>query len=518
VKRWLAVLAAVTVLAGATAFTLKKRADDQRARDRLDAKAVAIRFLTDWPAKRYDDMGKATASDETAGDSFHNLETRLRASRVVVTSGELSPDGRHVPFHVVVSMTGLGDLAWDNDVELAKTGRGWRVQFHSTTVYPGLENGQVLQRSAALSSRGDLVDRHGTAIRPVSADLAANVLGRAQGDKTGLERIYDAQLTGSSGGRVQVVRLATGDVVRVVKEFAPHIAGAVQTTLDLPMQRAAEAAIDHVAGPSAIVVIDSATGEIRAVANRPVAGLPAAFQSEAPGSTFKVVVAAAALMHGLTPSSTVDCPPTKIYGGKKFKNDTTLAARMTFAQAFAVSCNTAFLLIAESLPKGTLRTTSALFGFGRGPLLPTGAQGGDVPVPAGESEGFADVIGQGRVEASPLLLASMSAAVGTGTWRQPHLITGPSPSIALPPGIVVPLQQLMAGVVTGGTARLAGLPVGTHGKTGTAEYGTGSPLPTHAWFTGYRGTLAFCVYVKDGSSGGAVAAPVAATFLNAITP
>jgi cell division protein FtsI/penicillin-binding protein 2 len=182
-----------------------------------------------------------------------------------------------------------------------------------------------------------------------------------------------------------------------------------------------------------------------------------------------------------------------------------------------VSCNTAFLNVAKGFPKGTLRTTSALFGFGRGPLLSTGAQGGDVPVPGGESEAFADVIGQGRVEASPLLLASMSAAVASGTWRQPHLIAGPAPSVSLPPSIVAPLQQFMAGVVTGGTAKNAGLPPGTYGKTGTAEYGSGSPLPTHAWFTGYSGSLAFCVYVKDGSSGGTVAAPLAARFLRALS-
>lgn len=517
-KKWLAVLAAVAVLAGATAFVLNKRAADQRVRDRRDALAVAVRFLTDWPAKKYDDMGAATVADEAAGDSFRNLETRLKTTKVVVTPGVLVADGRHLPFHVTVTMSGLGDLSWDDDVELAKTRQGWRVQFRSATVYPGLANGQVLRRSQPLTSRGELVDRHGTPIRGASADLAANVLGSRGADKTGLERIYDAQLTGSSGGRVEVVAVGTGTVLRVVKEFPPHASMPVRTTLDLPVQRAAEAALAGVREPSSIVVIDTTTGEVRAVADRPVAGLPTAFRDEAPGSTFKVVVAAAALMHGYLPGTMVDCPATVVFGGKQFKNDEPLQARMTLAQAFAVSCNTAFLKVADSFPKGTLRTTSALFGFGRGALLPTGAQGGDVPVPGSTSEAYADVIGQGRVEASPLLLASMSAAVASGTWRQPHLVTGAAPSVALPAAIVAPLQQFMAGVVTGGTAKAAGLPAGTHGKTGTAEYGTGTPLPTHAWFTGYRGNLAFCVYVRDGASGGSVAAPVAARFLKAVAP
>ena len=51
------------------------------------------------------------------------------------------------------------------------------------------------------------------------------------------------------------------------------------------------------------------------------------------------------------------------------------------------------------------------------------------------------------------------------------------------------------------------------GKTGTAQYGTGDPLPTHAWFAGWQGDLAFCVFVESGSCGGGVAAPVARRFL-----
>lgn len=514
-KKWLAVLSALAVLLGTSAFVVQRHLAAQRARDRREALAVADRFLSAWPAKRYDAMGAATAADPDAGESFRNLEDRLQVTSVRVTHGPLGADGRHVPFHVVVSLSGLGDLAWDDVLEVAGTHRGWRVVFRSATVFPGLVNGQVLARSRPLTTRGELVDRHGTPIRAASADLAANVLGSREGAKTGLERIYDAQLSGTSGGQVQVVDASTGAVVRVVQEFPPHPAQPVRTTLDLPLQAAAEAALAGVSGPAALVVVDTSTGELRAVADRPVVGLPAAFQDEAPGSTFKVVVATAALMHGWTPDRPVACPAKKAFGGKVFGNDEPLPPTLTLASAFALSCNTAFLNIAESLPRGTLRTTATLFGFGRGALLPTGAQGGQVPVPEGTAEAFADAIGQGRIEASPLLLASMSAAVASGTWRQPHLVAGPAPATALPAAVLGPLRQLMAGVVTAGTARGAALPAGTFGKTGTAQYGTATPLPTHAWFTGWRGDLAFCVYVKDGASGGSVAAPVAARFLRA---
>lgn len=78
------------------------------------------------------------------------------------------------------------------------------------------------------------------------------------------------------------------------------------------------------------------------------------------------------------------------------------------------------------------------------------------------------------------------------------------------------LRELMTRVVTSGTASSAELPAGTAGKTGTAEFGTGNPPKTHAWFIGYRGDLAFAVLVEGGGVGGSVAAPIAAKFLAAL--
>ena len=77
---------------------------------------------------------------------------------------------------------------------------------------------------------------------------------------------------------------------------------------------------------------------------------------------------------------------------------------------------------------------------------------------------------------------------------------------------------MLAAVVTKGTAAGAGLPPATHGKTGTAEFGTANPPQTHAWVIGYRGNLAFAIIVTGGGVGGTVAAPIAGTFLNAAGP
>ncbi|MGP4025264.1 penicillin-binding transpeptidase domain-containing protein [Actinomadura sp. 3N407] len=115
-------------------------------------------------------------------------------------------------------------------------------------------------------------------------------------------------------------------------------------------------------------------------------------------------------------------------------------------------------------------------------------------------------------------MASAAAAVADGSWRAPRLLApklireggGATPEPRRVPGTSA-LGALMRAVVTGGTAAGAGLPPGTAGKTGTAEFGGGS----HAWFIGYRDDLAFSVFVEAGGSGPKVAAPLAARFLKA---
>jgi cell division protein FtsI/penicillin-binding protein 2 len=167
-----------------------------------------------------------------------------------------------------------------------------------------------------------------------------------------------------------------------------------------------------------------------------------------------------------------------------------------------------------------LPATAAAFGLGVDPQLGVAAYGGSVPAPTGPSELAATAIGQAKVTASPLAMASVVATLASGTWHAPRLVAGaPNDSVAPKPvdaGVIAALQDMTASVVARGTASGARLPAGTHGKTGTAEFGSGSPPPTHAWFVGYRDDLAFAVIVVNGGVGGEVAAPLAARFLNAL--
>jgi cell division protein FtsI/penicillin-binding protein 2 len=109
--------------------------------------------------------------------------------------------------------------------------------------------------------------------------------------------------------------------------------------------------------------------------------------------------------------------------------------------------------------------------------------------------------------------------VAAGRWHGPRILASDANEAGPPLAAEVSstLRELMRLVVTSGTgtalAAVLGEPIG---KSGTAEYGTGDPPPTHAWFIAARGDLAVAVLVEDAASGGEFAAPIAAEFLSAV--
>ena len=338
----------------------------------------------------------------------------------------------------------------------------------------------------------------------------------------GLQAAFQQRLAGRPGGSVAVTT-AKGDTVRVLKRFDPTPGQPVKTTLDLALQKAAEQALTGVDKPAALVAVRPSDGAILAVANRPAdSALDRALTGRyPPGSTFKIVTTYALLGDGVSPDETVPCPPKVVVNGKAFTNfEGETAGAIPFSQDFVMSCNTAFVQMSKRLQTGDLPSAAKQLGLGTSWQLPLSAFTGSVPAPTGPVEQAADAIGQGKVLASPLDLALAAAAVQSGTWRPPVLVTEPAPDAGVRPqpldaSRVSVLQGLMAKVVASGTASSAGLPPGTSGKTGTAEFGTANPPETHAWFVGFRGDLAFAVLVEGGGVGGRVAAPIAATFLSA---
>ena len=174
------------------------------------------------------------------------------------------------------------------------------------------------------------------------------------------------------------------------------------------------------------------------------------------------------------------CPDTTVVDGKQFKNyeAASPAPNPTFAQAFAASCNTTMVQYADELTGEQLASAGKDFGFGAKWDLGLDAYSGSVPADNDLVTRAADMIGQGKVVASPLMMAMVAAAVDSGVSRTPTLLPGEKPGTRLDeldPATIGDLQRMMRLVVTegtGGAVNLPGLPV--HAKTGTAEYAKGN--------------------------------------------
>ncbi len=396
--------------------------------------------------------------------------------------------------------------------------------------------GVVLTEKTATLTPGDT---YGRALLGWAGEVTAEILERspdhfAIGDivgRSGLQATYNERLAGLPGFRVRIDRrfplrdaqgreVAADAEVNIVHLSSPQPPEAVQTTIDHRYQTAAEAALGLTGLPSSMVAVRVSTGEVLAVANGPGAAVEnhALTGQYPPGSIFKVVTAYAALEAGVGIAQPIGCPAALTVDGKEFRNSETKdRGTVSVKDAFAHSCNTSFIELGEAMDSGTLPRVARSLGIGADYRLGTPAFAGSVPVPESAVDRAATSFGQGRVLVSPLSMAVMAATVADGVHRPPILVVGAETggAEAVDAAVVGPLQEMMAAVVDYGTGQaLKGVPGGpVHGKTGTAEFGSGDPPPTHAWFVGYQDDVAFAVVVDGGGFGGSVAAPIAAEFL-----
>jgi cell division protein FtsI/penicillin-binding protein 2 len=374
--------------------------------------------------------------------------------------------------------------------------------------------------------------------------------------QTGLEAAYQSQLAGTAGGTVAVAgppanpSTGTGGSASssttttaggtststtstsaagpgrgtVLWSVPPKPGHDVRTSIVPRIEKAAGAALDGEALDAALVAINTTTDQVVAVANDAASGgVDLALDGEQPpGSTFKVITSTALFLRGLSPSSPATCPPTIDVDGEILHNAGAEAPVSNILQAFTESCNTAFIgLTMANLNYSSLHKAAAFYELGTTPLLGAPAFGGSVPVSDGQTDLAASGIGQGRILLSPLDLAMVAADVDSGMVRAPRLVVGApddhAPKHPLPHKIVTGLHEMMLSVVQRGTAAGTGLPPGTYAKTGTAEYGSGNPLPLDAWLMGFNGHIAFTMLVINSpGDGGPTDGPIVAKFLRAI--
>ncbi|MDX6345748.1 MAG: penicillin-binding protein [Streptomyces sp.] len=354
----------------------------------------------------------------------------------------------------------------------------------------------------------------------------------------------------------------------------PAKPGDVVTTIDPAVQKAAYTGLGSKKG--AAVAIDPATGEILAVASTPSYD-PSTFsgsstadgkafsklqadsaspmlnralrQTYPPGSTFKLVVAAAALEDGLyssvTQKTNSPAPYTAPGTTTPITNENTSAPckNASIETALQYSCNTVFAKLAVQLGEAKVKATAEKFGFNAAKLdIPVRAATSVYPSGMDQPQTALSGIGQFSDTATPLQMAMVVAALANGgRLAAPHMVSkvtdGNGKTIASYPdsattrvvsqSTATQLQQAMVNVVQNGTgtnAKIGGVEVG--GKTGTAQHGENNSGTPYAWFVSYaKGSngkeVAVAVVVEQSDaarsevSGNGLAAPIAKSMMKA---
>ena len=394
--------------------------------------------------------------------------------------------------------------------------------------------------------------------------------------KFGLEKRWEKELRGHGGGQ-QIEVDANGQRLRVLGEEEARAGESLVLTIDADLQRTAETALRGKEG--AVVVLDVNSGEVLAMTSQPAfdpnlfsRGIRTnewhalvddplrplsnrAIQGQyPPGSTFKVIMAAAALETGvITPATRFHCSGGLQFGRHRFRCWRRRGhGSLNLQQAIAHSCDVYFYQVGQKLGIQSIADYARLFGLGKpmevgldheaSGLIPDAAwksKALKAPWLAGET--LSVVIGQGYVTATPLQVASMAATVANGgTVYRPHLVKRMigiggevlkdyPPQVLgethIRPEILQLVRDGMRDVVngSGGTGTKAKLPnILVAGKTGTSQVisgtrGKGKILPRqyrdHAWFIAFAPYEApevavACLIEHAGAGGGQVAAPV----------
>lgn len=392
--------------------------------------------------------------------------------------------------------------------------------------------------------------------------LAAQVVGFVGVDNvglSGLEAQYDARLAGTPG-RLLLEQAPGGLTISgAPRQVQPPVPGeAIVLTIDRAIQAAAERALTDAverydAKGGSAVVLDVRTGQVLAMANVP--GVDQGRVGEAdeyarrnravtdvyePGSTNKVITAAAALEEGLVaPDEVLSVPPSLVVGSKRFTDSYRHETRpMTFAQVVSRSSNIGTIKVAQRLGERRLHDYLSAFGYGE----PTGVgfpgeTGGILP----PTDGWWDTslptiaIGQG-VSATLLHVAGVFGAIASGGERvPPTLVLGtvepdgrldpapvPQGRRVVSPETAASVAEMLVGVVEDedGTGQLAAVPghrVG--GKTGTSRkpsltrrgYEPGAYVASFAGFAPAQDPALVAAVMLDEPTpiyGGATAAPV----------
>jgi peptidoglycan glycosyltransferase len=460
-----------------------------------------------------------------------------------------------------------------------------KIAWAPYLTFPGLQTGERVGRRLTLPRRASILAKNGAPLAqgpvgnrtsPLGSD-AVDVAGETgtadaelqakieregyPGDQetgvSGLELAFNSRLAGRPGGELLAVKegsplpdVPKGVAGRVLATAQEVPGQDVRTTIEPGLQQTTVGALAGRSG--GVVVLDARDGAILALAG-------SAYSSpQPPGSTFKVITTTAGLEEGkvklneyFTPVREIN--PDPAHGARVIENNEGEICGGTFVQSFAHSCNTVFAPLGAKVGEKPLVETAERYGFNQKPTLynAKAAEAADpggmtIPTQLGSATDLtATAIGQGRVLATPLGMASIAQTVAAGGMRSPTpIVSDPALQADADPVRVTSAENarvltgLMRAVVTSGTGVAAQLPkIQVAGKTGTAELGPkpNQPPPKidpatgeaekleqiiDAWFIAFapanKPKLAIAVMLIDASGdGGTTAAPIAHDILSA---
>lgn len=473
---------------------------------------------------------------------------------------------------LVMFLALFGSASWIQVVqsdELAANPSNRRSLYDSFEV----QRGSIIASGAAIASSVPSDDVYSWQRVYTDADMWAPVTGYinpALGPNagTGIEQSMNQELSGTAGSQFlsRVERIFTGQ---------PPRGSNVVLSLDADVQRAAFEALGDLQG--GIIAIEPSTGRVLALVtspsydtnvlashdtdavnqaydqlvadpSKPLSDRAIAGDLNPPGSTFKLVVASAALASGgYTPQSTLPNPAQyqlpqsnsivhNASGGACGPGDT-----VTLADALRLSCNIPFAELAVELGDTAIREEAEKYGFNQSFEIPLVSTASGYPrTIQDDAQTALSGFGQGQVTATPLQMAMVAAGIANGgivmNPRMVDRVIGPDLSVqktyddtefgrALDGALADELVAMMVANVSDGAAsgaRIDGVDVA--GKTGTAE-NTGNE-PYTLWFTGFAPAnnpeVAVAVVVEDGGgqgqsgSGNTIAAPIAKKVMEAV--
>lgn len=534
------------------AFIEAWQAEDHVAMSALLSEQDAV----EWPAERFEiAMDRVTADAEIEGFDLHADNVVPPEDPAAGTARfDFAIEYRSAAVTETEELEGQLPVAFDEDEDR------WVVEWDRSLLLPGVPSSRRLSVERRWPRRAPIVDRGGRKLAAGGPDGRRYPFGTAAGTtighigvvtkktvdehpqhdvgdlvgESGIEEAFEERLAGRPTTKLVVV--GRGDKrLDVLGSETGERAAPLRTTLDIRIQRAAEAAYGSTTGGA--VVLAPKTGDILAVVASSafgpqnyvgVAGIEpfnrALSGRYAPGSAQKVVTAAAALDSGTVKPTTQLRGPAEYRGVRNFESGE--FGTLSFATALQKSVNTAFAQVAEDLGAKRVTSYAERFGFNREPAMPLAAAVSSFPMPEDDWDLMWGAIGQAQVVATPLQMATVAATIANGGRRMEPRVALRAPKQGqrvVSRKTARTMTSLMEAVVQDGTGVGAQIPgVRVAGKTGTAEVDIGGVRKNHAWFISFAPAnnpeVAVAVVSEYGGVGGQVAAPLARAILARVLP